>query len=179
MHCLQLELDIAKLRAEIRRSGLSYEERSVSYASEGYILDLHKKSNPKSGYKKYFVPFTKSSFLNLLALKRDAYVYEQEVRLFVIRRNPSQIRNTFKKADYQDIEIDWKTVIKSVRVDKSCTPAELVSIQQACFNVGIDPKFSGFSFIPGNLQAPAGAVPVDFVAFSIDDMPGNSKITIN
>lgn len=179
MHCLQLELDIAKLRAEIRRSGLSYEERPVSYASEGYILDLHKKSNPKSGYKKYFVPFTKSSFLNLLTLKRDAYVYEQEVRLFVIRQNPSQIRNTFKKADYQDIEIDWKTVIKSVRVDKSCTPAELVSIQQACFNVGIDPKFSGFSFIPGNLQAPAGAVPVDFVAFSIDDMPGNSRITIN
>lgn len=179
MHCLQLELDIAKLRAEIRKSGLSYEERPVSYESEGYITNLHIKRNPKSGYKKYFVPFTKSSFLNLLALKRDAYVYEQEVRLFVIRQNPSQIRNTFRKAQSQDIAIDWKNVIKSVRVDKNCTPAELVSIQQACFNVGIDPRFSGFGFIPGNLSAPAGAVPIDFVSFSIDDMPGTTRITIN
>lgn len=128
MHCLQLDLDIVKLRAEIRNSGLSYEERPVSYASEGYITELHKKRNPKSGYKKFFVPFTKASFLNLLALKRDAYVYEQEVRLYVIRQNPSQTRNTFKKAESQDVSIDWKNVIKSVRVDKNCTPAELVSI---------------------------------------------------
>ena len=179
MHCLQLELDIANLRAEIRKSGLSYEERPVVYENEGYITDLHKKKSSKGGYKKYFVPFNKRAFLNLLALKRDAYRYEQEVRLFVIRQNPSQTRNAFKKAESQDVAIDWKNVIRSVRVDKNCTPAELVSIQQACYNVGIEPKFSGFGFIPGSLPAPAGAVPIDFVAFSIDDMPGTTRITIN
>lgn len=178
MHCLQLELDIVKLRGEIRNSGLSYEERPVSYENEGYITELHKKRNPNSGYKKYFAPFSKASFLNLLALKRKAYAYEQEVRLFVIKKNPSQNRNTYKKAEHQDISIDWKSVIKSVRVDKNCTPAELVSIQQACYYVGIEPKFSGFNPVPGNVSAPAGSTPIDFTAFNIDDMPGTARITI-
>lgn len=179
MHCLQLELDIAKLRSEIRKSGLSYEERPVTYKNEGYIIGLHKKRNPKSDYKKYFAPFSKASFLDLLALKREAYEYEQEVRLFVIRQNPSQIRNTYKRAESQDISMDWRNVINSVRIDKNCTPAEIVSIQQACYYVGIDPKFSGFGFIPGNLPSPPGSTPIDFIAFNIDDMPGTARITIN
>lgn len=178
MHCVQLELDIAKLRSEIRKSGLVFEERPVTYDNEGYITTLHQKKNPKSGYKKFFVPFTRNSFLRLLSLKRDAYSYEKEVRLFVIRKNPSQKRNLYRKAEHEDIKMDWCSIIKSVRVDKSCTPAELMSIQKACFEVGIEPDFKGFT-LPCSLSPTKPCKKIEFVAFNIDDMPGTSRITIN
>lgn len=179
MHCVQLEINIVELRSQILRTGLTYEEKIVKYESEEYITRLHDKKNPKSGYKKYFDPFCRDSFLNLLSLKREAYRYEQEVRLFVIRKNPSTKRNIFKNAVHEDIKIDWKKIIKRVRVDKNCTPAELVSIKQACFEVGVEPVFHGFDFIPGNSTPPPGAKKVVFSAFNIDDMPGSSKIIIN
>lgn len=178
MHCVQLELDVVKLRNEIRESGLQLEEKFVTYESENYITELHKKKSPKSAYRKYFEPFTRASFLDLLSLKRKAYEYEQEIRFFVIQKSPSFKRNTCKKAEHQDIKINWSSVIQKVRIDKNCTPAELVSIQRACYEVGIDPQFKGFSFIPGTSTPPLGAKRVEFSAFNIDEMPGTNKIAI-
>ena len=78
------------------------------------------------------------SYLRLLSLKRDAYTYEKELRLFIIPHNGKQ-RNKGKKAQFMDVKIDWKNIIKKVRVDKKCSDAELVSIQRACLTIGINP----------------------------------------
>lgn len=173
--CLQLELDIVELRKQLRASGFRFEEKAVSYEKETVILDLHKKR--KRYYNKYFDSFSLDKFLTLLSLKRDAYSYEQELRLFIIPDNAGK-RNGCKKAEYRDLQIQWKDVITRVRVDKKCTPAELVSIQRACFSVGINPVIKGYSFI-GRMVPPAGLKNVDFERFDIDDMPGTSVITIN
>ena len=173
--CLQLELDIVELRKQLRASGFRFEEKAVSYEKETVILDLHKKR--KRYYNKYFGSFSLDKFLKLLSLKRDAYAYEQELRLFIIPNNAGK-RNGFKKAKYHDLQIQWKDVITRVRVDKKCTSAELVSIQRACFSVGINPVIKGYSFI-GGMVPPAGLKNVDFERFDIDDMPGTSVITIN
>ena len=173
-HCLQLELDIVELRKQLRASGLRFEEKLIVYKPENVIMDLHKKRKPS--YKKYFYPFTLDSFLNLLSLKRDAYTYEQELRLFIIPTNGGT-RNNCKKAQYRDLKIKWRDVISKVRIDKNCSDAELVSIQRACFFAGINPKIKNYNFI-GNIIPPKGVKDVEFERFDIDDMPGTSKITI-
>ncbi len=173
-HCLQLELDIVELRKQLRRSGQRFEEKPISYMSENVIMDLHKKRKPY--YKQYFSSFTLDSFLNLLSLKRDAYTYEQELRLFIIPMNGGK-RNKCKKAQSLDLSINWSSVISRVRVDKNCSDAELVSIQRACFYVGINPVIKNYTFV-GNIVPPAGLKDVEFERFDIDDMPGTSSITI-
>lgn len=173
-HCLQLELDIVELRKQLRASGLRFEEKLIIYEPENVIMDLHKKRKPY--YKKYFGSFTLDSFLNLLSLKRDAYTYEQELRLFIIPMNGGK-RNKCKKAQYQDMIINWSSVITKVRIDKKCSDAELVSIQRACISIGINPVIKNYTFI-GNIVPPTGIKDVEFERFDIDDMPGTSSITI-
>lgn len=175
-HCLQLELDIVELRKQLKNSGYRFEEKLVVYRPENVIIDLHKKR--KSYYKQYFGAFTLDAFLNLLSLKREAYTYEQELRFFIIPGNCAS-RNTYKKAQCKDVRINWKQVIIKVRVDKKCSPAELVSIQSACYSVGINPVIINGNPIIGNQTPPPGSKNVDFELFDIDDMPGTSRITIN
>ena len=173
-HCLQLELDVVELRKQLRDTGYQFEERPIEYISENAILDLHKKRKPY--YKKYFTTFTLDSYLRLLSLKRDAYTYEKELRLFIIPHNGMR-RNKGKKAQFMDINIDWKNIITRVRVDKKCSDAELVSIQRACFTIGINPVIKNYNFI-GTVPIPSGLKDVEFEKFDIDEMPGTSSITI-
>lgn len=172
--CLQLELDIVELRKQLRESGYRFEEKPIKYLPENVILNLHKKRKPY--YKEYFTSFTLDSYLELLSLKRDAYTYEQELRLFLIPHNVDR-RNKTKNAETKDIKINWKKIIKRVRVDKKCSDAELVSIQKACFAIGINPVIHKYKFI-GNAPIPPGVKDVEFERFDIDDMPGSGCITI-
>lgn len=173
-HCLQFELDIAELRKQLRASGHRLEERPIEYKRDLEILELHKKHS--KSYAKYFGSFTFNSFLSLLSLKREAYTYEQEVRLFIIPKVGGS-RNKNRKAKSLDINIDWPKVINRVRIDKKCTDAELAALQQACFFVGINPIIKNYSFI-GNNPIPPGMKDVEFEKFDIDDMPGARSITI-
>ena len=172
--CLQLELDIVELRKQLRATAYQFEEKLIEYVPENVILDLHKKRKPY--YKKYFTSFTLESYLRLLSLKRDAYTYEKELRLFIIPHNGKQ-RNKGKKAQFMDVKIDWKNIIKKVRVDKKCSDAELVSIQRACFTIGINPVIKGYNFI-GTAPELGGLKDIEFEKFDIDEMPGTSSITI-
>lgn len=175
-HCLQIELDIVDLRKQLRASGYRFEEKPVVYKHENLILELHKKKN--AYYKEYFNSFTLDSFLRLLSLKRDAYTYEQELRLFLIPLKGGK-RNTCKKAQSKDIKINWDTVITKVRVDKKCSDAELASIREACLFVGINPIIKNYTFID-NARNIAGLKlkDVEFERYDIDDMPGANRITI-
>lgn len=112
----------------------------------------------------------------MLTLKREAYNYEQEVRLFAIPKNYTE-RSKGNNSLYKDLAIDWSKVIRKVRIDKACTDAELISVQQACFSVGINPVVNGYNFIGGILK-PANCVDIEFERFDIDAMPGSSRITI-
>lgn len=174
-HCVQLELDIDKLRTELRNSGLIIAEKPVEYKDEKYILDLHNRDKSKD-YGAYFSSFSLEKFLKLLSLKRDAYSYEREVRLFVIPGGnaPRSMGNTCKS---KDITVDWRKVIRKVRIDKACTDAELISVMQACFSSGINPVIPDYTFI-ANIPKPADCVDIEFERFDIDAMPGSSRITI-
>ncbi len=174
-HCLQLEIDIVELRSQLKASNNKIVEKQVDYKDERYILELHKKRS--KNYSKYFGSFSFDKFIDLLTLKREAYMYEQEVRLFVIPDMNVSTRNKLKKAKPLDITVDWKKIIKSVRIDKNCSAGELKAIQQACYTVGIEPVFKPAP-VGGGINSPTGAIQIKFESFDIDDMPGNKGITI-
>lgn len=174
-HCVQLELDIDKLRTELRNNGLTIAEIPVEYKDEKYILELHNKGKSKD-YTKYFTSFSVEKFLKLLTLKREAYSYEKELRLFAIPKEYAE-RSKGNKSQSKDLVIDWSKVIRKVRIDKACSDAELISVQQACFSAGINPVINGYQFI-GGILTPANSVDIDFEQFDIDAMPGSSRITI-
>lgn len=173
-HCVQLELDIVELRKELNSSNLLIEERAVDYKSENYILNLHKKETKH--YSEYFDNFDYRKFLKLLTLKREAYSHEQEVRLFAKPKEYTPISKG-KQCLNIDLHIEWNNVIKKVRIDHSCSDAELVAIQQACFSAGINPVIKGYTFI-SNMPKPQKCVDIEFVRFDIDAMPGSQKIVI-
>lgn len=173
--CVQLELDVVELRKQLRILGYNFEEKLVEYTSEYEILNLHKKKDKKyNKYNKYFKPFTIKSFLELLSLKRNAYTYEQELRLFMFK-NGSGKRNISSKASNVDFNIKWKSVIKKIRIDKNCSEAELIAVQRACFSVGIN--LIGYNFIVP-IKPPKHCKNVEIELFDINEMTGNSRITI-
>lgn len=176
-HCVQLELDIKKLRAELNKSIAKYEfaERKVKYEHDGYILNLHKNTNPE--YPNYFMPFSLNKFISLLSLKRDAYEYENEIRIFAIPLKKTYMRNIRKQAEYIDFKISWKDVIRRGRIDKSCSEAEIISIQQACFQAGINPLFKNSQY-KNLLPSPSSCIDIEFELFSIDDDPESSGVII-
>lgn len=189
-HCVQLELDIVELRKQLRgeainnnnsvqmrlRNNRQYTiaEKLVEYKPENYILQLHKKAS--KDYSQYFQLFNLNKFLSLLSLKREAYAYEQEIRIFAIPQTVNS-PNFRKQALSCDMEVVWNKIIKSVRVDKKCSPAEMAMIQQACYYAGINPIIKKYNFITA-LPKPAGSIDIDFELYNIDDLPGNQRITI-
>lgn len=174
-HCVQLELDIDKLRIELNKNDLKIAEMYVEYKEEKFILELHNKNKSKA-YEAYFSSFSLKKVLKLLTLKRNAYKYENEIRLFAIPKGNAS-RSIGNDSQSKDLAIDWSKVIRKARIDEACTDAELISIQQACFSAGINPVINHYSFIC-NIPKPANCVDVEFELYNIDAMPGKSRITI-
>lgn len=179
-HCLQIELDLVEFRKQLQASSFLLEEKVVTYEYDDYIEKLHHPTN--INYHLYFDPFTRRSFISLLSLKRKAYEYEKEVRFFLIPKVLQGERSHGKqKSEYRDIPIGWAKLIKSVRIDKHCSQAELKSLQQACFAAGINPIFSCGALMGGGKPydtPPANSVDIPFVLFCIDDMQGSSRLKI-
>ena len=84
-------------------------------------------------------------------------------------------RNISSKASYVDFYIDWRRVIKKIRIDKNCSEAELIAVQRACFSVGIN--LIGYNFI-APIKPPKHCKNVEIELFDINEMEGKSRITI-
>ena len=63
-----------------------------------------------------------------------------KVCLFLIPKDPQGKRSHGKqKSNYRDIPIEWAKVIKSARINKHCSPAELKSLQHAAQHTRVKP----------------------------------------
>lgn len=176
-HCIQLELDLSELLWQLLASDKKIFERKVEYVEEYLLMHLHESG--KTLHAQYFSGFSFDSFLDLLALKRNAYTYENEIRFFAVPQKP-ETRN-YKKAESIDIPMQWDKVIKRLRVDKKCSLSELVALRHSCWSCGIDPmipKIKGKE-LPGNRIPEADKMKkVEVILFDIDDMPGKKRISI-
>lgn len=169
-----------EFRKQLHASEFLLEEKVVTYEHDGYIENHYKTDS--SNYHIDFQPFSRRNFISLLSLKRKAYEYEKEVRFFLIPKDPQGERSHVKqKSDCRDIPIEWAKLIKSARIDKHCSKAELKSLQQACFAVGINPKFSCGALMGGGKPhdtPPSHSIDIAFDLFCIDDMKGSSRLKI-
>lgn len=111
-------------------------------------------------------------------MKRDAYSYEQEIRLFIIPTQPSKIRNQHKRAQYKDIELNWSQIIKEVRFDKNCSEAERLSLISACLYAGINPQLENTETVISRVPRKVKVTNIKLKKFDIDDMPGTKRIII-
>lgn len=175
-HCIQLELDLGSLYDQLFASGFKIFERKVEYIREPQLLHIHESGN--SFHELYFSDFNFRRYLDLLALKREAYSYENEVRYFAIPQKPEG-RKLAGKALSEDLVIDWKEVILGIRVDKKCSLSELLALRHSCWSCGIDPVIKGQK-LPGKRIPEADKMKkIDVILFNIDDMPGRRRITID
>ena len=137
---IELKLDFVKLSKQLnsfaQQKGYLFEERFVDYMSKNDIDSIHKKSN--GYYNKYFSPFSLKNYLSLLSLKRDAYDYEKEWRLFMVP-DPAVIDRAMKTndADSINISIDWSEIIEGIRIDKNCSDDEAFIFEEICRRRGI------------------------------------------
>ncbi len=121
----------------------------VNYAyTTKQIDELHKKTNPE--YDHFFTNFSDEKFMDLLLIKRKAFEYESEIRLFMIPRERDQIFTTpeIKVLHSNTVAFDKKILrelIKQINVDPSCSKIEYEMIESLIMKIlpGIPCKKNG------------------------------------
>lgn len=126
--CVKFELRLEKLRESLEtyaknNSYKVYESQMNYHYTDETIGELHKIENRE--YKRFFKAFSLASYLSLLSIKRPAFAYEKEIRIFMVPNNQKSLEK------YNDILIPWEDVVKSISIDDNCTETEreLLSLQ--------------------------------------------------
>ena len=126
--CVKFELRLEKFRESLetyaKNNGCKVYESQMNYHyTDEAIGELHKIENRE--YRRFFRPFSLASYLSLLSIKRPAFAYEKEIRIFMVPDNQKNLEK------YNDISIPWEDVVESISIDDNCTETEkeLLSIQ--------------------------------------------------
>lgn len=112
-------LENNKSRAKIYFGNVNYE-----YTTEE-INKLHISSGPN--YNKYFSDMNEEKFLHLLLIKRKAFKYESEIRLFVLPEHREHIYTHEGMQVIMHINFckeQLEKMIKSISIDPSCSDIE-------------------------------------------------------
>lgn len=165
--CVQVKLNMAKLREQLCNGsyGDYYEGRVFYDLTDSEIDHLHETGSPY--HSLFFSKFGTDKFVRLMLIKRQAYQYENEIRLFLI--NPPI--DPVKPKDYYDAKVNWKDIIEEIRIDHSCTNAEILTLKYLCTNAGLKlhlPSKKG--------KIAKDEIPVTKV--NIDRMKGKKRIRI-
>lgn len=149
--CVQFEIDRARLRYEIIKSldqSDSVYEGVVQYSTKWVIQNIGKKTLIGKGgnvsENKYYrlfisrndIPFCIENYINLLLLKRKDFCHEQEIRLFIVRKEdldcqtekaketPSEVSESTGRKTYINSgevlvleNINWIKVLKSITIN--------------------------------------------------------------
>ena len=101
------------------------------------INKIHKPES-RAQYEKYFSDFTEDSFLKLLLIKRKAFEYESEVRMFIVPHfhQPINPDRDFAKYVFRFSPKVMKSMIKQISIDPSCTELETEIIKAKIESLG-------------------------------------------
>lgn len=135
--CVQFRFNQVALREELVKNleDCTIVEGVVDYQSNSFIDELHlsttKDGQPSKLYDYYFSDFTLDNFINLLLLKRTAFDYEKEVRIFLIFDEDNNESKSMTKEEIipKNISLDWLSFIEEIRVDPNCSEIEIALLQ--------------------------------------------------
>jgi len=106
----------------------------VNYSlNEQTIKALHKKTCQE--HNRYFENFNIDKFIDLMLIKRKAFEYEKEVRIFIVptSETPQNVLDDFARNDRIEITGDvglLLNLVKSIVVSPNCTPLETEMIEK-------------------------------------------------
>ena len=135
--CVQFSINQVALRKELvkRMRDCTIVEGVVRYLSTD-VIDTYHLSTKKDGkrnewFSKRYSNFTLENYINLLLLKRTAFVYEQEVRILIIDNNDKDNKKAEKKEDakHKDVSFDWLSFLEGIKVDPKCSDIEIKLLQ--------------------------------------------------
>ena len=116
----------------------------VTYKNKGFINKLHRPDEKGNSYSSYFGGFNFTKYLKLLMLKREAYKYEDEIRMFLIPKEgvtikdnlvipvptvcPTNVKNGQK----------WGKIVDKIVLDPNSDETEIAKYSQKLSNLGVD-----------------------------------------
>lgn len=112
---------------------------NVNYTlTEQTIKALHKTTCKY--HSQYFNNFDEDKFVNLMLIKRKAFEYEKEIRVFILptSNTPKEVVQTFDCIDKLKLTGDniiLKSLIKSIMISPICTPLETQMIEKQIQNI--------------------------------------------
>ena len=183
--CVQIKVNMKKLREKLSKQiikkckggnevveGTVYEGR-VYYDLSDAEIDNEIHSATGAYYHTFFDGFDREKFLKLLLIKRKAYEYEKETRLFIVPDafSPINIRRRKGKGETIQVIVDWKYIIEEIRIDKKCSDGEKASIKYALDKAGIT-----YREVKKKDKKMAGEIPL--LLFNVDEMEGTKSIKI-
>lgn len=184
--CVQIKVNMKKLREKLSnqitkkcKGGSEVVEGKVYEGLVYYDLsdaEIDNEIHTVNGtyYHTFFDGFNREKFLKLLLIKRKAYEYEKETRLFIVPNDfsPINIRKRKGKGETIQVIIDWKDIIEEIRIDKKCSDGEKASIKYALDKAGIVYR----EVKKANKTMP-GEIPL--LLFNVDEMEGKKSIKIS
>ena len=145
--CVEFRLNRTKLREQLVNSlptlstKFNLYEGCVEYWLQQKIDNLSKPTIKVNGKKvhnprfdAYFNVFTLEKYLNLMLLKRNAFLHEQEARFFLVPLDHSY--STKSNCVPEDVLIDWSDIILDVRIDAQCTDFEKGLLEEKLRAIG-------------------------------------------
>lgn len=135
--CVQFSINQVALRNELVKNlkDCTIVEGLVKYLStyeiDTYHLSTDKNGNRNDSYMKRFSNFTLENYIDLLLLKRTAFEYEKEVRIFIIENNNKTDIKSEKKDNVKQkvISLDWLSFLEGIKVDPKCSEIEIKLLQ--------------------------------------------------
>ena len=166
--CVQIKLNMEKLREQLcnGKNGDYYEGKVFYDLTDAEIDNLHLKGTPY--HSLFFSEFNSSKFVRLMLIKRQAYQYENETRLFLI--NPP-IKPGKSQNHYYDAPVKWKDIIEEIRIEHTCTSTERFVLEMLCKEKGIEVKMP-------SKKGPKARNEIPIIEVNIDRMTGKKRIKI-
>ncbi len=144
--CVQFKINRAAFREQLQlaiKKEYTLYEGVVCYKDETFIRNLHLMRKNEEGqyyytqtYPTYFEEFNLEIYLNLLLLKRNAFMHEKEVRFFLIPTNKAMSLDKKNKTKAVTLNINWSAVIEEVLVENECTDVEIEIFKKTLFDYG-------------------------------------------
>ncbi len=132
----------------------------VTYKDKGFINKLHRPDDKGKLDNAYFGNFNFTKYLKLLMLKRNAYQYEDEIRMFLVPREGVTIKDYLVVPIPSTCPADmpnskkWGRVVDKIILDPNSKESELKDYYKRLLNLGVDPGnyvrsdlYDGFSKI--------------------------------
>jgi len=125
--CVQLKIGLKDLMAELCQNiDYNFYEGLIDYSLSNYNINRLHLNNGKSKFRNFYNGrFKLENFLSLLLIKRKAFDFEKEFRIFMIPKDQNHAANLCLK-----VPINWDNCLRKIRVERRFSDQEHKYIQE-------------------------------------------------